>query len=390
LRPWKRACPFAKLQDLIDPLFLDALPRAEGLPLTPANLERVGRHTSPEASRWAFGQWELRARARAKFRRAAEMLFVREALEQATHEDLATYHAAKFPPGALVWDLTCGIGADAIALAARGPVRAFDLDGERVDYARHNLAVHGQAAETEVADSLGVVGSPDYVFADPARRVEGRRTLKLEEFSPSPEAIRDRFPNVRLGVIKLSPMLADADLEGIGPGLEFLSFDRECREALILFGRDAPSGRWAVHVASGERVPAGEGLERAAGTPSGAMDYLFDADPALVRAHGLGAVAQRHGLLALGDVPGYLTGPELCTSVWLRPYRVLYDGKGDPKSTRAALRRLGSSTPELKQRGAGLDLIAERKRYAMDGERALSLVIWRLGPRLHHTICEPA
>ncbi|MGV3616657.1 MAG: hypothetical protein ACO1SV_15120 [Fimbriimonas sp.] len=382
-----------------------ALDLSRELNLTPSNLTRVGREVGDEAARWAFGQWELRRRARAKFARAESMLFVREALEQATHERVAAYHASLFPVGAPVVDMTAGIGADLIALAARGPVVGFELDPERAAYARHNLAAHGRTGEVRVGDSLawllpsppaageqfqmgdaspGSVGTSAYAFADPARRVEGRRTLNLEEFAPDPRVVAEGFRKVALGVIKLSPMLRDDDLEALGVGLEFVSFGDECREALVLCGREAEPGRRAVHVESGERLAA---EEYAPGTDAPA-EFLFDADPAAVRAHALGTLAARFDLRGLGDSNGYLTGPEFHASPWLRTYRVLHHGKADAKSTKAALRALGAATPELKQRGAGLDLIRERKGYAMDGKRPVSLVIWPLGRSLRHTIVE--
>jgi hypothetical protein len=375
-----------------------ALERSRDLAPTPGNLTKVAREVGDEAARWAFGQWELRKRGRNKFARAEEMLFVREALEQATHERVAAYHASLFPKDALVADMTTGIGADLLALAARGPVVGFELDPERAAYAQHNLAVYGLTGEVRVENSLeGSADAPSvsgsralsppekalrYAFADPARRVEGRRTLKLEEFSPDPRVLAERFQTLALGVMKLSPMLRDDDLESLGAGLEFISFGDECREALILAGTEARSGRWAVHIESGERIAAQD--------PHAATDqpdaFLFDADPAAVRAHALGAF----GLAGLGDSNGYLTGPEFAASPWFRTYRVLYHGKADTKTTKAALRDLQAATPELKQRGAGLDLVKERKVYAMDGRRPVSLVIWPLGRSLRHTIVETA
>lgn len=363
---------------MIPPNALQALEMSRDLPATPNNIARVSRTLGDEAARWAFGQWDLRKRAKAKFTRTDEMLFVREALEQATHERVAAYHASLFPQGALVADLTTGIGADLIALAQRGPAIGFELDSERAEYARHNLG--NLAATVHIQDSLAADIEATYAFADPARRVEGRRTLNLDEFSPAPREIADRFANLTLGVIKLTPMLRDEDLESLGKGLEFISFGGECREALVLAGRDAPTGRWAVHVETGERLPAHDPIENTE-TPGA---YLFDADPAAIRAHALGAL----GLATLGDSNGYLTGDDLLPSPWLRPYRVLYHGKADAKTTRAALRDLDAATPELKQRGAGLDLIKERKTYAMNGKRPLSLAIWPVGRSLRHTILE--
>ena len=93
--------------------------------LTPKQLEK---RFGAEAARWASLQSDLRKKALAKFADGGQMLFDREALEQATHEAIAVYHASRFPAGEIVVDMTVGIGADLIALAARGPVIGFELD----------------------------------------------------------------------------------------------------------------------------------------------------------------------------------------------------------------------------------------------------------------------
>src|SRR5690242_8325926 len=92
----------------VNPVQREALRLAEGLPATPKNILRVAMATSPDASRWAFQQWELRRRAAAKFTLGREMLFDRDGLEMATHEAISAYHASCFPEGATIEDMTCG------------------------------------------------------------------------------------------------------------------------------------------------------------------------------------------------------------------------------------------------------------------------------------------
>lgn len=369
----------------MDPLRLRALELARPLKAGPTSIARVARETSEDAARWAFTQIELRGRAQAKFARADAMLFVREALEQATHERVAAYHASRFPVSAPVYDLTTGIGADLIALAARGPTVGFEIDAERAACARFNLS--SLAAEVREEDSLAWLSGAsdvDYALADPARRVAGRRTLDIAEFEPEPRLLAELFRNLRLGLIKLSPMLSDGALQALGSAVEFVSFDDECREALVFAGREAPVGVSAVHLESGDRL-ASETAPRAVEMPG---PFLFDTDPAAVRAHSLGALCRRHDLRPLGDSNGYLAGDAEVTSPWLRAYRVLYQGKADPKTTRKALRELNAATPELKQRAAHLELTQERATYAGDGSRPLTLAIWPVGRSLRHTILE--
>jgi hypothetical protein len=73
-------------------------------------------------------QAELRARGARKFAAAARMFFTTRSLEQATDEGLAAYKSSRFPQGAAVADLCCGVGGDLLALARRAPTTGVDRD----------------------------------------------------------------------------------------------------------------------------------------------------------------------------------------------------------------------------------------------------------------------
>jgi hypothetical protein len=366
----------------VDELRVRALEMARDRLASAKEIQRVAKMTSQDAAAWAFGQWELRSRGRAKFERSTEMLFVREALEQATHEAVAAYHGHLFPAGELVADLTVGIGADLIALASRGPAVGFELYSERAEDATHNLAVYGQIASIQLADCTEANWEFDYAFADPARRVDSRRTLDPTEFSPNPVELAERMTELKLGVMKLSPLLPDAFLESLGPRLEFISYGGECREVLAIMGTEAVPGRFAVQVETGEKISA----EIPPVELSTTLEYLYDADPAAVRGHALGTLCDRFGISPLGTANGYLTGDEEIKSPWFRTYRVLYTGKGDAKSTRKALKELDAEIYEIKQRGVKADLAKTKKELSAKGKLPVSLVLWPDGSSVRHSL----
>jgi hypothetical protein len=370
----------------MSPDFAKALSLSQGLDASASNLDRVAATVGPELARAAFRQWQLRAKGNVKFSQGEEMLFVAEALEQASHEKVACYHASLFPERVLVTDLTAGIGADTIALAARGEVLAFELDPDRASFLNHNLAAHGLKAEVRVEDSMQWLAQAReaYVFADPSRRVAGKRTADPAQFSPDPRGISRLAASQKLCAMKLSPLLQDDYLSSLGPRLEFISFGRECREALVILGKEATTGRFAVHVETGETLRA----EASPPATDHAAEWLFDSDPAAVRAHALGSLCREFGLTPLGDSNGYLTGSKPVQSVWLSSYRVLYQGPGDLKKTRTKLRELKSSTPVLKQRGVKQDLDEARKVLKMEGERELTVVLYGLGKSIRHAVAE--
>ena len=110
-----------------------ALPRGAAAARRPARVGLEGRHrarpsptcdgraTPPALVAAVLSQSKLRARARAKFGEfASRMLFTEAGLEQATRLQVAALHAGRFARAGIghVADLGCGIGGDALAMAA--------------------------------------------------------------------------------------------------------------------------------------------------------------------------------------------------------------------------------------------------------------------------------
>ena len=353
---------------MIPSAWLEALSTADTL--TPKRLEK---QFGVEAARWASLQTDLRKKALAKFSNASQMLFDREALEQATHESIAAYHASCFPAGELVVDMTVGIGADLIALAARGPVLGFELDAMRHQYARHNCSL----ADVRNNDGLAFVIANDspYIWADPDRRdSSGKRLNDPSAYEPDPMLIpRDR----ELTGIKLSPLLFDEYLETVGDRVEFVSYRGECREAIAWSGKSIESGFFCVDAETGLTLPRKE-VEDAV---NDAYEVIFDSDPAAGRAHALG----NFGLPQLGDSPGYLTGEETIDTPWLRAYEVLYKESGDFKRIKEFLRKNVLRVFEVKQRGAGVDPSSIIKQLKTDGD-PVSLIAWRVEKSVRYAV----
>jgi hypothetical protein len=363
----------------VNPDFIEALDRARGLEASATNISRVAEATSADAARWAFTQWDLRHRAASKFALAGEMLFDRDGLEMASDERLAAYHASRFPAGAQVIEVGCGVGSDTIALARRGPVLAYESDPARAAMARHNLRVHGVEAEVRTESWTPDVGG-GYAFADPSRRAGGRRTLEPSDFSPNPVELVRSCSQATLVGMKLSPMLPDAFFAQFEARREFASLGRECRESLLWFGEGV--GTFAVHIESGELLPSCEPTS----VVDDPMECVFEADPAAIRAHALG----NFQAIPLGDSNGYLTGDEPLTSPWLRGYRVLDHGRFDMKEVRAALAKHDARTPEIKQRGTGVDPAALRKQLRFTGTQPVVVLLYPLGKSIRYVVACPS
>jgi SAM-dependent methyltransferase len=193
-------------------------------------------------------QARLRQKGREKFGDdASRMLFVDEALQQASGRSIARYRAGRFERYSYVADLGCGIGGDALALSeVAEDLLGLDLDPVRLLFAEHNLRVAGGGATTTL-DCADWTGYPfpsaiQAAFADPGRRVEGRRVFSLRDIEPPVDRILEvqrRVPD--LGV-KVMPGVPDEEVPEECE-VEFISESGTLKEAVLWFGelREGPA-----------------------------------------------------------------------------------------------------------------------------------------------------
>lgn len=372
-------------------LYWEALEASKGLPASANEIERVTNATSEDAARWAFTQWQLREKAKQKFDLAERMLFDRDGLEMASHERIARFHASLFDLKLTVVDGCCGIGSDVIAFASTGDAVGFELDPQRAELAAWNLSVSGARAEIRKGNSLDFIGEFDQVFCDPSRRQAGSRLTEPENYAPNPFEVAARVkPSARVA-IKLSPMLPNETLLELGEAVLFVSFGRECREALCFRGFDRQPGIQALHLESGE-VLAGETAPPIRDQPS---KHIFDVDPAAIRASASGALCATHGLAALGYAGGYLTGEGEVDSRWLTPFEFIASYPFSPSRPLKLVQELPAAAYDylaVKSRVPGLDTSQLtkllRKRGKKESEKVV-VMLYVTGKSGRALVCRP-
>jgi hypothetical protein len=364
---------------LQEPTKLAALAASDGQTPTPATLTRLGKLIDPTEIGWAFGQWELRRRALAKFSRAREMLFTKDGLEMATPETTASFHASLFSGDGPLIDGSCGIGGDSLALSLGGPLEAYDIRAEALFCAAHNLAVHGRSATLREGSSLEADWEGKEVFFDPARRSEARgKGLGPEDCIPPLSTVLEKAIISRRAWVKLSPMFRDDVLESAGHRLIFVGHRGECAEALVEAGRDAdPPSRMAALADLGVFLAAAP-LPSQAHAPG---DWVHVPHPCALRAHAHGSF----GLEALGGPFGWLTGPRAAPNPWLTSFKVEWTGPWREKTALGELkgRRLASvKTRGIPEINTG-EILKQLRRKATDkGGPEVELMIWREGEKL--------
>jgi len=341
-------------------------------------------------------QAKLRQKARGKFGDfAARMLFTEAGLEQATRLQVAAQHAGRFAAAGLtrVADLGCGIGGDAMAMAALDlDVTAVDRDEVTAAVATHNLAPWPNA-RVELGDAAAFdTARVDGVWMDPARRTAGHANTKRladpDDWSPSLDTVFATATTTPTGV-KLGPGI-DRDLVPDTAEAQWVSVDREVVELVLWFGPLArPGVRRAATVIGAHGIAELTGAADAEDEPVGPIgDYLYEPDGAVIRARLIGDLARSIDGRMLSDGIAYVTSDRAVSTPFAQGFRVLDTMPLDVKKLSARLAADDVGTVEVKKRGVDVDPAQFRKRLRLRGRRSVTLVLTRLEGRHTAVLCE--
>ncbi len=377
----------SELRELLTPeslQLLDSLAPSGEIGDAVALVSRLRREGHPPARVAAvLTQYRLRRRAVAKFGPFAQrMLFTQEGLEQASRLRVAALHAGRFSAAGLtrVADLGCGIGGDAMAMAALElTVTAVERDEVTAAIATYNLApwgtahvVHGDALEHPLDDV-------DAIWLDPARRDGATRLASPDDWSPSLDVSLELAERRPAG-IKLAPGM-DRDLLPDGFEAQWVSVDGEVVELVLWSGALAREGVGrAALVLRGSEAPAELRAESdASDVDAGALgDYLYEPDGAVIRARLIGDLARPIGGRMLDTTIAYVTTDRLEPTPFARAFRVIERFPLDEKLLARELAARDIGTLEIKKRGVDVDPARLRPRLKLRGDSSAVLFLTRI------------
>ena len=336
----------------------------------------------------------LRHRAVAKFPKAEQLFFTAEALEQATAWPIAERRATQFAAvnAGPILDLGCGIGGDLLAFAQHGPVIGIDLDPVRLQFAAANAEALGVAKRVQLiqADWSVLVRTgrlPDAVaaFADPARRVAGKRIFHLHQLQPPLiELLALQQQISELGV-KVMPGVDDAELP-TACGVEFISHQGVCKEAVLWFGQLATHRRWAsVHLGSDQLGDDRHGkqwqtlLTDDTPPPVGPPvpnGYLHEPDPAVIRASAIGRLCSLLDAQLFDEQIAYLVSPVYRAHPLVQSFHIEEIHPFNLKLLNRRLQVLGIGQVELKKRGFPVPPEELRPRLKLTPDGRAGVVIF--------------
>ncbi|MDB5346833.1 MAG: hypothetical protein JWP89_5210 [Schlesneria sp.] len=346
---------------------------------------KLRRQFEDDLVRAALTLHELRRKAVAKFSRASSLWCDRRGLEQATAELVALHKSKRFEGP--VWDLCSGIGSDAIAMAARCRVTALDLNPAACLRTQWNAEVYGVSNQLQAVcrDVLQLEELGGLVHVDPDRRAgsEGKAS-RIEDYVPGLPDLLSIMQRCRGGAIKVGPA---CNFGGKFPNteIELISLFGECKEATVWFGELAHSQPFrATVLPSGETI-AGHPLDAVAPvTPLGR--YVYDPDPAVVRAGLLDVVAQKLELTRIDEAEEYLTSDSLVDSAFAQAFEVLAELPHNENELRSWLRKSDFGQVEIKCRHIPVQAETLRRRLPLPGKQPGVVIIAKIAGK-SRTIC---
>ncbi|MEO7716574.1 MAG: class I SAM-dependent methyltransferase [Capsulimonas sp.] len=362
-------------------------------------LTRLRKSASPEI---AAAAWEMAASRRKGVRKfgesAAGMYFIGEALEQASSAGAAAYHAARFASVGIIslTDLCGGVGGDAIAFARAGlQVTVVERDPARALFAAENARALDLDSKIAVhcADAIDFPVTTEAVWFDPARRVDKRRVVSPEDYSPPLSLVNDlRDRGIEHIGVKLAPGIDHSVAEQMDAGLEFLSDEGECKESLFWTGRlRAPEAvRATVLRPDGVQALAGapdEDTDFIPPAPSDEGGYLYEPDPAVIRAHLIRTLAHDLNAAPVDPQIAYLIAPELFPTPFATAYEIVERFAYHFKVLQKALNARGVGRVVVKKRGVPHDPEAVIKQLKLKGSDEMTVVLTRMGDKQIAILC---
>lgn len=237
-------------------------------------------------------------------------------LEQASSEVTAIYKQAFVPDGALIADLTGGLGVDCWFMSRNAREAHYcERNGELCAAARHNFSALGDSS-IAVHEGDGIEwltwqsGHFDLIYLDPARRdAAARRVYDISDCEPDLTAVLQTLLSKSKCVLaKISPMADITRTLAQFPEtreLHVLAVAGEVKELLLLIKEDPTPGQEPLIVACDgpHRFAFHPGEEPAAGVQYAARigDYLLQPSRAILKAGAFRLMSERFGVAKLAS-----------------------------------------------------------------------------------------
>ncbi|HEX3074415.1 MAG TPA: hypothetical protein VHP30_12450, partial [Ignavibacteriales bacterium] len=314
-------------------------------------------------------QIALRKKAGLKFPKlsARGLIFQKEAFEQSSGEIAAAYKQ-KLISGRKLIDITGGLGIDLMYLSGNFEETIYcERNDVLCSLFKHNSKLFpSRKMEIIEGDSISALKQfPDsyfdWLYADPARREQGRRSVDLRYCSPNVIEHQELlFSKAKNLLLKISPAFEVPEAVKLFPNLEeftVVSVDGECKEILLLMKKEKSGEGIKIRAASlhSDNKPAdeieyilGEIIDR--NTASEISGYFYEPDAAIIKSRLTAKLARKHNMKFVNDEADYLTSSEYINDFSGRSFYIRDVWEYKPKQITEKLKALGINKANISRR----------------------------------------
>lgn len=377
--------------------------------LTTKQIQELRKKYDNDTVSTALTQLDLQKTAYIKHgEQTQNLLFIRTSLEQSTRYPIAKLHAMRFENKKLekIADLGCGIGIDSYAIAevisqnqtnTTCEIKSYELEPQISEITKHNLSAFPIC--TVINDNIENIKFDeekfDALYADPARRKNGKRIHDPNQWSPSLDTIYSwlkHCPNIGA---KLAPGI---EYKYLHPKSEtnWVSVNGELVESSIWFGAlkqhtgktatilkidnqnniifsktlnfDSDSSQSATQIET-TTIPLQKGL------------YITEVDPAILRANGLAWVSEKLDAKLISENISYLISKQQCSNNELlsliQQWEIIDYCTLKPKKINEMLQNHSIGSVEIKKRGTDISPENLRKTLKLKGKTQGTIILSR-------------
>jgi len=323
-------------------------------------------------------QMRLRKKASKKFSHLENLLFTEKGIQQSSSKCLSEYHAVKFSKYKSLADICCGIGADLRNLSNnKQKVYAVDFDKSTLECTKWN-----NKDKTNITYILGKAQdfneNAEAVFIDPDRRINSKRMIDPEDYSPPISDIfqmLDKYPNM---AIKLSPIIDYKTMKiPKNHTFEFVSENGELKEILLCFGELATEGIFKKAILLPENLEINN-LEKDDIEISEIKKFLYEPDSAIIRAGLVKHLGYKLGFSLIDKHLALLTNDHPIKNRFGKTYKVITSFNYNLKALKRYLKENQIGILDIKTRGFSETVEEFRKKIKLKGSKKATMFILKM------------
>ncbi len=309
------------------------------------------------------------------------LLFDKIALEQASSQFTAQYKSSLISGNNLI-DLTGGLGIDDIYFSsAFKNVTYCELKETTAELFRYNIKMLNISnIEVFNSDSISLLkehkdNSLDWIYVDPARRDENRRSVDLNYCAPNVYDNIDLFFKKSENVmIKAAPAYDLAEAVRKFPNLSeihVVSLDGECKEVLLILNKNIQHINpkiFAVALNSkndDKFILSSDFITKREKSLSEVKSYFYEPDCSIIKSNLAPLLAKNFNLSLISKLTPYLTGSKIISKFPGRSFEVIETLNFNEKEIKKYFKTNDIKKANVARRDFKLTVDEIRKRFKL-------------------------